>query len=87
MDRPTIQIHDLVCPDVPEEDDMDVSGEVSDIPEAVLRPPPGFEQFSWSTSVRQGGDPAAKMVSWGMGWTILCSAIAADFPNPECYTG
>ena len=51
VDRPTIQIHNLVCPDIPEGDDMDVSIEVSDVPVAVHLPPPGFKPFSWLTAV------------------------------------
>ena len=58
VDRPTIQFHDPVCPDIPEMDDMDESGEISVVPEAVLPPPPGFEQFSWLTAVGRGGDPS-----------------------------
>ena len=59
MDLPAIQIHDLVCPGITEEDDMDVSIEVSDVPVPVLPPPPGFERFSWPTAVGgPGGDPS-----------------------------
>ena len=45
VDLPAIRIHGLVCPGIPEEDDMDISVEVSDVPVPVLPPPPGFERF------------------------------------------
>ena len=38
--RQDIQIHDPVCPDIPEEDDMDISIAKSDVTIPVLRPPP-----------------------------------------------
>ena len=56
--HPTILIHDPGSPDIPEEDDMDVSREVSDVPVDVLPPTPGFEPFSWLTRVGWGGDPS-----------------------------
>ena len=60
MDLPAIQIHDPVCPGIPEEDTIDiVSIEVSDVHIPVLPPPPGFERFSWPTAVGgPGGDPS-----------------------------
>ena len=63
VDHPNIQIHDPVCPDIPEEGDMDISI-------AVLRPPPGFLQFSWLLEEwGPGGDPSLfdfskKLPSW-----------------------
>ena len=98
VDRPKIQIHDPVCLDVPEEDDMDVSGEVSDIPETVLHPPPGFEQFSWLTAIGRGGDPSlfdfsAELPKWFPGgWAgqscvppsmSISPILSVDFPNPD----
>ena len=59
MDLPAIRIHDPVSPGIPEEDDMDVSVEVSYVPVPVLPPPspPGFERFSWPSAVEgPGGD-------------------------------
>ena len=57
VDLPAIQIHDPVYPGIPEEDDMDVSFEVSDAPVPMLPPPPGFERFSWPSAVEgPGGD-------------------------------
>ena len=47
VDRPDIQIHDPVCPDIPEEGDMDISIAEPDVPIPVLQPPPGFLHFSW----------------------------------------
>ena len=43
---PDILIHDPFCADVTEEDEMDILGAEPDVPIAVLRPPPGFRQFS-----------------------------------------
>ena len=40
VDLPDIPIYDPVCPDIPEEDDMDVSIKVSDVPVPVFLPPP-----------------------------------------------
>ena len=81
MDRPTIQIHDPVCPEVPVEDDMDVSGEVSDNPEAVLRPPPGFEQFSWLTAVGPSlFDFSAKLPKWFPGGWAGQSCVPPSLP-------
>ena len=95
VDRPTIQIHDPACPDIPEEDDMDVSSEVSDVPMAVLPPPPGFEQFSLPTAVGWGGDPSlfdfsAELPKWFHGgWaghshdppSLPISPILSDTPD------
>ena len=100
VDRPTIQIHDPVCPDIPEEDDMDDSGEISFVPEAVLPPPPGFEQFSWLTAVGQGGDPSlfdfsAELPKWlHGGWAgqsrdppaLSISPILNDTPDDSLVT-
>ena len=59
VDLPDIPIHDPVCPDIPEEDDMDVSIEVSGVPVPVLPPPLGFERFSWPTADEgPGSDPS-----------------------------
>ena len=44
---PDIQIHAPVCPDIVEDEDMDSVEAVIDVPVPVLRPPPGFERFSW----------------------------------------
>ena len=44
---PDIQIHDPVCPDITEEEDMDSMNAVTDVPIPVLRPQPEFRQFSW----------------------------------------
>ena len=38
VDRLTILIHDPACPDIPEEENMDISREVSDVPVTVLPP-------------------------------------------------
>ena len=43
---PDILIHDPVCLDVAEEDEMDILGADPDVPIPVRRPPPGFQQFS-----------------------------------------
>ena len=59
VDRPDIRIHDPVCPDIPEEDDMDVSVEVPDVAAPVFQPPPGFERFSWPKDEwGPGSDPS-----------------------------
>ena len=48
LDRsPDIQIHPPVCPDVVEVEEMDSVEEVLDKPVPVIRPPPGFQSFSW----------------------------------------
>ena len=48
LDQSTdIQIHDPVCPDITEEDEMDIMNAEPDMPFPVLRPPPGFRKFSW----------------------------------------
>ena len=44
---PDILRHDLVCPDITEEDKMDIVSEETYVPIPVLRPPPGFQQVSW----------------------------------------
>ena len=49
-DLPDIPVHDPVCPDIPEEDDMDVSIKVSYVPVPVLPPPMGFKRFFWVTA-------------------------------------
>ena len=59
VDLPAIQMHDPVCPGIPEEDTMDVSIEVSDVHIPVLPPPPGFERFIWAmVAGGPGGDPS-----------------------------
>ena len=59
VDLPDIQIHNPVYPCIPEEDDMDVSTEVSDPNFPVLPPPPGFECFAWTKATGgPGGDPS-----------------------------
>ena len=83
VDHPTIQIHDPVCPDIPGENDMDVSSEVSDVPVAMLPPPPGFEPFSWLTAVGRGGDPSlsdlsAELPKWFPGG---CAGQSRDLPS------
>ena len=40
--RSDIQIHDPVCPDTPDVNDMDISDVPADVPIPVLRPPRGF---------------------------------------------
>ena len=47
VNRPDIQIHDPVCPDIPEEGDMDISIAEPDVHIPILQPPPGFLHFSW----------------------------------------
>ena len=70
VDLPDIQIHDPVDPCIPEEDDMDVSTEVSDPHVLVLPLPPGFEFFAWPKATGgPGGDPSlfdfsAKLLGW-----------------------
>ena len=44
---PDILIHESVCPDITKEDKMDIVSAETDVPIPVLRPPPGFRQFSW----------------------------------------
>ena len=44
---PDILIHDPVCPEIAEEDEMDIVSAETDVPIPVLRPPPGFRHFSW----------------------------------------
>ena len=43
---PDIRIHDPVCPDITEDDEMDIMNAELDVPIPVLGPP-GFRQFSW----------------------------------------
>ena len=100
VDRLTIQIHDPVCPDILEEDDMENSGKISVVPEAVLPPPPGFEQFSWRTAVGWGGDPSlfdfsAELPKWFPGgWAgqsrdppaLPISPILSDTPDDSLVT-
>ena len=60
MDKsPDILIPDLVCPEIDEEDEMDTVCATTDAPIPVVRPPPGFWQFSWPREEwRPGGDPS-----------------------------
>ena len=44
---PDIRIHDPVCPDITEDDEMDIMNTELDVHIPVLRPPPGFWQFAW----------------------------------------
>ena len=44
---PDILIHDPVCPEITVEDEMDIVSVETDGPITVVRPPPGFWQFSW----------------------------------------
>ena len=44
---PDIQIHDPVCPDITEDDQMDIINAEPDVHVPILRPPPGFRQLSW----------------------------------------
>ena len=56
---PDILIHDPVCPDITEADKMDIVSAERDVPIPVLRPPPGFRQFSWPRGEwRPDGDPS-----------------------------
>ena len=44
---PDILIHDPVCPEITVEDEMDIVSVETDGPILIIRPPPGFRQFSW----------------------------------------
>ena len=44
---PNILIHDPVCPEIAEDDEMDIVRAETDLPIPVIRPPPGFRKFSW----------------------------------------
>ena len=48
MHRPDIQIHDPVFPDIPEEDDMDISLAKSEVPLPVLKPDGNSSLFNFS---------------------------------------
>ena len=77
MDKsPDILLHDPVCPEIDEEDEMDIVCATTDAPIPVVRHPPGFRQFSWPREEwGPGGDPSlfdfAKELpgwfSWGYG--------------------
>ena len=41
-----IVLHDPLCPDIVDEDDMDTVCATTDITAPIVRPPPGFRQFS-----------------------------------------
>ena len=59
VDRPDVQLHDPVCPDIPEDGDMDISIAEPDVPITVLQPPPGFLHFSWLREEWElDGDPS-----------------------------
>ena len=66
VDRPDIQIHDPVCPDIPEEGDIDISIAEPDVPIPVLRPPPGFCNFHGRGTY---GLPASRCFPPGIGVT------------------
>ena len=60
MDKsPDFLLHDPVCPEIDEEDEMDTLCATTDAPIPVVRPPPGFWQFSWPREEwGPGGDPS-----------------------------
>ena len=84
VDLTAIHIHDPVCPGIPEEDDMDVSVEVSDVTVPVLPNPPGFERFSWPSAVGgPGSDPSlldflAELPGW---FPMGCVGQSRDRPS------
>ena len=56
---PDILLHDPVCPEIDEEDDMDTVCAMTGAHIPVIRPPPGFRQFSWPREEwGLGGDPS-----------------------------
>ena len=68
---PDIQIHDPVCPDITEEDEMDSMNAVPDVPIPVLQPPPGFRQISWPREEwGPDGDPSLFETSLGIKGTV-----------------
>ena len=66
---PDILLHDLVCPVINEEDDMDIVSATTDVPIAVVRPPPGFRQFSWPRE-EWGPDGDPSLFSKGAPWLV-----------------
>ena len=56
---PDILLHDPVCPEIDDEDDMVTVCATPNAPIPVVRPAPGFRQFSWPRDEwGLGGDPS-----------------------------
>ena len=73
---PDILIHDPVCPEIAEEDEIDIVSAETDVPIPVLRPPPGIRNLSWPREEwGPDGDPSLFNLlkelpgwfSWGYG--------------------
>ena len=62
---PDIIVHDLLSPEVVEEDDMDTGGLTTDVSAPIIPLPLGFRQFSWRREDwKVGGDPSLFKLSW-----------------------
>ena len=60
-----------LCPEIIDEDDMDTVCATTDTPAPIVRPPPGFRQFSWPREEwNMGGEPSLL--------TLLRSSLACS---------
>ena len=59
VNSPDIILHEPLRPEIVDEDDMDTGCATTDTPAPIIRPPPGFQQFSWPREEWNiGGDPS-----------------------------
>ena len=67
---PDIILHDPLCPEIVDEDEIDTVGAMTNITTPIVRPPPGFRQFSWLREEWSGGvepslfDYATELPGW-----------------------
>ena len=90
---PDILLHDPVYPDIDDDNDMVTGCATSDAPIPVIRPPPGFRQFSWPREEWSlGGDPSlfdfAKeppgWFPWGYGGQPVDLPLLPVLPILQC---
>ena len=65
-----IGLHDPLCPEIVDEDEMDTVCATNDITAPIVQPPPGFRQFSWPREEWSvGGEPSLFDFAKGLpGW-------------------